>query len=213
MEAMTLFSLFIVALSYGATSCMFSCMPLISPIMLATETTRKQSLKILLPISAGRISGYILLSMSAYAGAIYIKQIISDKALMNEIMGVVILFLAFRLWYAQNKSCCNTASPSPQNAMALYISGTLLSFSICAPVLSLMAVSATAVSPIWAFLYGMAFGIGATLLWLFFFSVLLTSVLKESLVHLNHHKQSIQKIATLFLAFIGVSVFYGWIRL
>lgn len=210
---MTLFSLFIVALSYGATSCMFSCMPLISPIMLATETTRKQSLKILLPISAGRISGYVLLSMSAYAGAIYIKEIISDKTLMNEIMGIVILFLAFRLWYAQKQSCCSTAPQVPQNRLALYLSGTLLSFSICAPVLSLMAVSATAISPLWAFMYGIAFGIGATLLWLLFFSVVLTSVLKESLIHLNQYKETIQKAATLFLSLIGISVFYGWISL
>ncbi|WP_294895291.1 hypothetical protein, partial [Sulfuricurvum sp. RIFOXYD12_FULL_44_77] len=61
MEPLALLSLFIVALSYGATACMLTCMPLLSPILLANSATRQQSLRVLLPISLGRISGYIAL--------------------------------------------------------------------------------------------------------------------------------------------------------
>uniref|UniRef100_UPI0025D42FC3 sulfite exporter TauE/SafE family protein n=1 Tax=Sulfuricurvum sp. TaxID=2025608 RepID=UPI0025D42FC3 len=91
METFTLFSLFFVALSYGATACMLTCMPLLSPILLANSATRQQSLKVLLPVSLGRISGYTALSLISYLGATMIKALISDTILMGYLLGSVTL--------------------------------------------------------------------------------------------------------------------------
>jgi sulfite exporter TauE/SafE len=213
MEAMTLLSLFIVALSYGATACMFTCMPLLSPIMLANDATRSASLRLLLPISAGRIAGYITLSIVAYAGAALIKNLIGDKILMGYLLGSVTVTLAFRLWYALESSCCTSSPKPPQNTFALFTTGVLLSMSLCAPVLSLMTLSATTPSLGWAILYGLVFGLGATLLWLLFFSVVMTSILKESLIHLQQYRNTIRRAAPLLLASVGIAIFNGWIHL
>lgn len=215
MEAMTLLSLFLVALSYGATACMLTCMPLLSPILLANSTTRQQSLKVLLPISLGRISGYIFLSLIAYLGASMLKALISDTTLMGYLLGSVTLILAGRLWFSlrASASCCSSSPNTPQGNIALFMTGMLLSMSICAPVVTMMTLSATTTSVGWAIAYGLAFGLGATLLWFLFFSVVLTAILKESLNHLSQYRNILQHIAPILLAGVGIAIFKGWIRL
>jgi Cytochrome C biogenesis protein transmembrane region len=212
-EALTLFSLFLVALSYGATACMLTCMPLLSPILLANSATRQQSLRILLPISMGRISGYIFLSLIAYLGATMIKAFISDTVLMGYLLGSVTLILAGRLWYSLKTSCCSSAPQTPQGNIALFFTGALLSMSLCAPVITMMTLSATTQSWGWAIAYGAVFGLGATLLWFLFFSVILTSLLKESLTHLSRYRNILQHAAPILLAGVGIAIFNGWIRL
>lgn len=212
---MALLSLFLVALSYGATSCMLSCMPLLSPILLANATTRAQSLHVLLPVSLGRLSGYVFLSLIAFFGATLIKAFISDNVLMGYILGTLTLILALRLWFSLRRSsaCCTTSAPSPQGAIELFFTGAFLSMSLCAPVITMMTLSATSSSLLWAVAYGLAFGLGATLLWFLFFSIILTSILKESLTHLQQYRNILQHLAPLFLAGVGVAIFNGWIRL
>lgn len=214
MEPLALLSLFIVALSYGATACMLSCMPLLSPILLANSATRQQSLRVLLPISLGRISGYISLSLVAYLGASMVKSLISDTALMGYLLGSVTLILAGRLWFSLGaSSCCTTTPQTPQGNIPLFMTGALLSMSLCAPVITMMTLSAASPSLAWAIAYGAVFGLGATLLWFLFFSVLLTTILKESLQHLSRYRKLLQHAAPLLLAGVGIAIFTGWIHL
>ncbi|WP_310438697.1 sulfite exporter TauE/SafE family protein [Sulfuricurvum sp.] len=214
MEPFALLSLFIVALSYGATACMLTCMPLLSPILLANSATRRQSLRVLLPISLGRISGYIFLSLIAYMGASMVKSIISDTTLMGYLLGSITLILAGRLWFSlKTSSCCSTSTQTPQETIGLFMTGIFLSMSLCAPVITMMTLSATTPSLIWAIAYGAVFGLGATLLWFLFFSVVLTAILKESLIHLSRYRVVLQHTAPLLLAGVGIAIFNGWIHL
>lgn len=212
-----LLTLFLVALSYGATACMFSCMPLLSPILLANDATRSQSLRVLLPITAGRITGYTLLSLAAFAGSFYLRQLLRDPSLMGYLLGSTTLFLAFRLWITQRRSqgCCSDTSRQNGTGgfIPLFLSGVFLSLSLCAPVATMMTLSASASSPGMALAYGIVFGLGATLLWLLFFSVAMTHILKESLVHLHAYRDRIRQAAPILLALIGIALFNGWIRL
>jgi hypothetical protein len=59
----------------------------------------------------------------------------------------------------------------------------------------------------------MVFGLGATLLWFLFFSVVLTRILKESLIHLSRYRNFLQHTAPLLLAGVGIAIFTGWIHL
>jgi hypothetical protein len=193
---------------------MLTCMPLLSPILLANSATRQQSLKVLLPISLGRISGYIALSLIAYLGATMIKSLISDATLMGYLLGSVTLILAGRLWFSlRTSSCCSTATETPQQAIGLFMTGVLLSMSLCAPVITMMTLSASSHSLLWAIAYGAVFGLGATLLWFLFFSVVLTAILKESLVHLSRYRVLLQRTAPIILAGVGIAIFKGWIHL
>jgi len=215
MDITLLLSLFIVALSYGATACMLTCMPLLSPILLANSATREQSLRVLLPVSLGRISGYISLSLVAYTGASMMKSLISDTALMGYLLGSVTLILAGRLWFSlrASASCCSTSPQTPQGQIPLFITGMVLSMSLCAPVITMMTLSAAADSLTWAIAYGLTFGLGATLLWFLFFSVVLTRILKESLSHLSRYRNFLQHAAPILLAGVGIAIFTGWIHL
>jgi hypothetical protein len=194
---------------------MLTCMPLLSPILLANSATRQQSLRVLIPISLGRISGYIALSLIAYMGATMIKSLISDTALMGYLLGSVTLILAGRLWFSlkSSTSCCTSSPNTPQGQIPLFVTGALLSMSLCAPVITMMTLSASASSLAWAIAYGAVFGLGATLLWFLFFSVVLTTVLKESLIHLSRYRNTLQHLAPLLLAGVGISIFNGWIHL
>ena len=215
MEPFALLSLFVVALSYGATACMLTCMPLLSPILLANSATRQQSLRVLLPVSLGRISGYIALSLIAYFGATVVKSLISDTALMGYLLGSVTLILAGRLWFSlkTSSSCCTTSSRPSQDQISLFLTGALLSMSLCAPVITMMTLSAAAHSWLWAITYGAIFGLGATLLWFLFFSIVLTHLLKESLIHLSRYRNVLQHTAPLLLAGVGIAIFTGRIHL
>lgn len=213
-EAFTLFSLFLVALSYGATACMLSCMPIVSPILLANNATRQESLRVLLPITFGRLSGYIVLSLVAYTGASMIKSFLADKELMGYLLGSVTLILAGRLWFSlKASSCCTTNPRTPQGIFPLFITGALLSMSLCAPVITMMTLSAASHSLTLAIAYGAVFGLGATLLWFLFFSVILTRILRESLIHLSSYRTLLQYAAPLLLAGVGIAIFTGWIHL
>ena len=216
MDVLPLFSLFLIALSYGATACMLSCMPILSPILLANSATRQEGLRVLIPITAGRISGYTLLAVIAFSGSIFVQSLLKDKTLMGYILGSVTLLLALKqlLTIRKKQTCCNqTAQPSKSTHATLFMTGLLLSMSICAPVATMMTLSATAPSLGWAVLYGLFFGLGATLLWFFFFSVVLTTAIKESLNHLSRYRHTIEIMASILLACVGILIFNGWIRL
>lgn len=215
-EMLSLLSLFVVALSYGATACMLSCMPVLSPILLANSATRQQSLNVLFPITAGRITGYVFLSAVAFIGSSLIQSLIKDTILMGYLLGTLTLILAFRLWMSvrNSASCCSTSTqPKSQEIITLFSTGVLLSMSLCAPVVTMMTLSAAASSLGWAVLYGLVFGLGATLLWFFFFSVVMTSILKESLVHLQSYRRVLEHLAPAILAGVGIALFNGWIHL
>ncbi len=216
MDVLPLFSLFLIALSYGATACMLSCMPILSPILLANSATRQEGLRVLIPITAGRISGYTLLAVIAFSGSIFVQSMLKDKTLMGYILGSMTLLLALKQLLAirtKYTCCAQTIQPSKSTNTTLFATGLLLSMSICAPVATMMTLSATAPSLGWAVLYGLFFGLGATLLWFFFFSVVLTTALKESLNHLTRYRRTIEIMAPILLACVGILIFNGWIRL
>ncbi len=215
MEPLALFSLFIVALSYGATACMFSCMPIVSPILLANGATREASLRVLLPLTLGRISGYVSLALVAYTGSFLIKSLIRDTELMGYLLGSIILFMAFRLWLdaRRSASCCTSAPSIPKTTLSLYMSGALLSMSICAPVVTMMTLSAASSTWYGALAYGLVFALGASILWFLFFSVFLTKILQESLLHLGTYRTFLRHAAPVFLALVGIAIFNGWLHL
>lgn len=215
MEPLALFSLFIVALSYGATACMFSCMPIVSPILLANGATREASLRALLPLTLGRISGYVSLALVAYSGSFFIKSLIRDTELMGYLLGSITLFMAFRLWLdaRRSASCCTSTPSTPKTTLSLYMSGALLSMSICAPVVTMMTLSAASNTWYGALAYGFVFALGASILWFLFFSVVLTKILQESLVHLGTYRTFLRHAAPIFLALVGIAIFNGWLHL
>lgn len=215
MEPLALLSLFLVALSYGATACMLTCMPIVSPILLANGATREASLRTLLPLTLGRISGYVSLALVAYTGSFFIKSLIRDTAVMGYLLGSLTLFMAFRLWLdaRRSASCCSSKTATPKGAFSLYLSGALLSMSICAPVVTMMTLSAASSTWYGALAYGLVFALGASLLWFLFFSLVLTKMLQEALVHLGTYRTLLRHAAPIFLALVGIAIFNGWIHL
>ncbi len=216
MEPFALFSLFLIALTYGATACMLSCVPLLSPILLANGVKKQETLRLLIPITAGRITGYTFLSFLAFAGSSMIQTYLHDKILMGHLLGSLTILIAFRQFMAlrfPERSCSASSQLSSDSLIALFLSGIVLSMSMCTPVATMLTLSATAPSPAWALLYGLTFGLGATLLWFLFFSVVLAPVLRESLFHLHRYRRVLELLSPLMLAMVGVAIFNGWLQL
>ena len=78
MEGVAFLSLFLLGLSYGATACMFTCMPLLSPILLANSHSLKHAMGVVLPFSLGRVFSYILIAIFASLSVAQIRSFIDD---------------------------------------------------------------------------------------------------------------------------------------
>ncbi len=78
LELTSYISLFFIGLSYGATACMFSCMPFLTPLLFSGSNSTKEALGVILPFSFGRVFSYTILSIIAYLSSFWLKKVLDD---------------------------------------------------------------------------------------------------------------------------------------
>jgi len=220
MEAITYFSLFIIGLSYGSTACMFSCMPFLSPLLINHSNNFKQSVNVVLPFSLGRIFTYTLISIAAVSGAGFVKAVLNDGRIFQWLLGVLTLFMGifmlYRIWKKNTKSCSVNSSVSNNTTTSkfgLFGIGALVSINPCAPILTLIALSANSGSVSNAIGMGVSFGLGAVLIPFLFYGFFLSNVLRGLLVEFKSYAKVIEIAASLLLVVVGVFILNGHIKL
>ncbi len=211
----TFFSIFIIGLSYGATACMFSCMPFLSPLLVGNSDDTKQALGIILPFSLGRIFSYIFISIVAYLSSSVMKQILNDNNIFNVILGVSTISMGAFLIYKSYKapiSCGHTTTlvKKPKlNKIGFFTIGATMSINPCAPIMALLAVAVNSNSIYNATALGLFFGAGAVIFSIIFYGFILSKVIKGLMAQFSYYKLHIERLAAVLLIIVGVLVLNG----
>jgi len=218
MESLAYTSLFLIGLSYGATACMLSCMPFLSPILLANSRSIKHAMGVVLPFSIGRVISYILMAMLASVSMLQVKNIIDNPTISQTILGSATMIIAIVMFYRSYKesaSHCSSSTPTTsKTSIASYFTmGLAISLNPCAPIMTLIATAANSSSISNAGFMGLSFGLGAIAASLLFYGFLISSIAREIIEQFRHYKKIIERIAALLLAMVAVSVFKGWLVL
>jgi sulfite exporter TauE/SafE len=220
MQSMTLFSLFVVGLSYGSTACMFVCMPFLTPLLVTNAESVKHSMRVILPFSLGRIFTYSVIAVLALGGAGFVKAVLDDNALFQGVLGAVTLamglFMLYRVFYNRAKACSSNPTVSKRQTgslLGLFGIGALVSINPCAPVLTLIALSASSDSFANAVGMGVAFGLGAVLVPFLFYGFFLSTVVRGLLAEFKRYTKGTEITAALLLTAVGILIVNGQIRL
>lgn len=215
MEYTAFFSIFIIGLSYGATACMFSCMPFLSPLLVGNSNTTKQALSVILPFSLGRIFSYTLIAIVAYLSSVWVKQMLDNNQIFSIILGFSTISMGVYLLYKSfnHSISCKKISPlikkQKLNKFGFFTIGATMSVNPCAPIMALLAVAANSSTIYNSIGLGLCFGIGAVIFSIIFYGFILSTVVRGLLVQFSSYKLLIEKIAALLLITVGVLVLNG----
>jgi len=215
MELTAFVSIFIIGLSYGATACMFSCMPFLSPLLVSNSNNTKQALGIILPFSLGRVFSYTLIAIVAYLSSVWVKQILDDNHIFSIILGVSTISMGVYLLYKSFNSVGSCAHSAPLikkpklNKLGFFTIGATMSVNPCAPIMALLAVAANSSSIYNSIGLGLFFGLGAVMFSIIFYGFILSKLIKGIMIQFSSYKLFIEKVAALLLVTVGVLVLNG----
>ena len=173
-------------LVFGMGACTIACLPYLGPVFLASDGGIRRSWRILLPFSAGRLSGYASLATLAGVAGHYLEGAITDDAQVRALVGCATILIGIALWLRgpsvaacgnKSKSSVTTipveqlgATATPNNAPrpllpgGLFLLGIGMTLTPCAPLGAVLFSAATVANPWHGLLLGLGFGIGAILI-------------------------------------------------
>ncbi|QOG11405.1 sulfite exporter TauE/SafE family protein [Arcobacter sp. FWKO B] len=207
--------IFFLGLQLGATACAISCMPVMSPILLANGENKTKAFAILSQFFGAKIVAYTTISIFGFLGAGIVKTMV-DEVFFSQALGVVIIFLGFTLFLSSLKSNnnCNTSCTNSKLSTSSYLAiGFLSSFSVCTPLISLVLFSSSANSLYISMAYGLSFGLGVVLIPFLFFYFFIFQISSGITKELYKYKQHIQVFASILLILIGFLVYFGYLSL
>lgn len=210
MTIVALTALFFSSLSFGFTACIFGCMSIATPLVFNAASNNKNILLSIAPLILGRVSGYISIAVLAFVGSLFIRELLSNDALLQISMGLLVVFVA--LWQLYKtvsvaKSECRTiVTPS---SIGIFAIGFLFAFTPCSAVLNLLALSLSAANVMSALAYGFVFGLGAVLGMVVLYGFLFGHIAKTALEELHKYKKYIEYISIALLFIVGVLIILG----
>jgi sulfite exporter TauE/SafE len=163
-------TVFIIGLVFGIGPCTITCLPYLGPVFLSKEGGIKDSWKIILPFSMGRMSSYTALgALSGYAGA-SIEKMIHTPLIAWLLGGATVAVGLLIFWRSyQNKSACGSHYTRPKLGDNPFLPGGLFFMGVgmaatpCAPLATIMLTAAATANTFSGFLLGFSFGVGAVL--------------------------------------------------
>lgn len=212
MEEIALFSLFLLGLSYGSTACMFSCMPFLTPLLIANSSSLRGAMSVMVPFSLGRITSYMIIAVVASYSSILIKNILNDTAIFQFLLGGITMSIAVIIVlnsYKKNSSCCSIKNSPNKSLFGCYFIGASISFNLCLPVMTLIAASANTTSTLEAILYGLWFGFGAVIASFVIFGLIFYKISKKLIAEFSKYKKLIERVAAVMLFLVGLMTING----
>jgi cytochrome c biogenesis protein CcdA len=217
MEIITLFSLFILGISYGSTACMFSCMPFLTPLLVTNSGSIASANKVVIPFSLGRVTSYIFISMFASYSAIFTKTIIKDTQTFQILLGLFTISMSLYLFYKifnKNSSCgSSNVKVKTKGSFAIFIMGLLISLNPCVPVLTLISFSTNTTTLSEGFLYGLFFGFGAVITPYVFYTLLVSNIVSGLIEAFKKYSKIIELSSIAFLFLVGCLILLGKVNL
>ncbi len=205
--------LFIIGLSYGATACMFSCMPFLIPLLVGNSDNTKEGFLVIVPFSLGRVFSYSLLSAIAFSSSFWIKKVLDDRVIINTTLGSVTILIGIYIFYKsfkKNSSCKNSKFfIKDRGVFGFFAIGALMAVNPCAPLLTLIGVTINSDTLLEAIISGLCFGMGAILFSMFIYGVVFSKIISGTIQQFKKYKQHIERAMALFLIFFGIRILTG----
>lgn len=158
---------------FGMGPCIISCLPFLAPVFINHSGGVRESWRILLPHSLGRLTGYSLFGLAAgWAGEVVNNRI--DEPTVRLVLGYAALAVgvALLLRLRLSRGCPKQSGPSAalmhkcRGAAGLmpdglFFLGLSMSLAPCVPLNIVMLSAAASASPLAGFTLGLGFGLGA----------------------------------------------------
>jgi len=207
-------AIFAMGLQLGATACAISCMPIMTPILLGSASSKQDGVSILIRYFSGKILAYTTISSVAFFGADIVKKYIQDDLIFTKIGAIVIVALGLYTLYLAlfaNRSCSSKCTTSSK--FGFFGIGFFSSFSFCLPVGSLIATSALSGSFLISLFYGVSFGLGVVIIPFLFFYFFIFKITSTIVAELSKFKKEIEIFSALLLISFGGLIYFEVIKL
>jgi len=219
-EQTAFLSLFLVGLSYGMTACMLSCMPFLAPLLVKNANSVRESMKVMIPFSLGRIVTYMAIALLATGGAALVKDIFKEKTAVDAILGVGTILmglLMLRSTLKNRKKACgmhkSAREKSTITTFGFFSIGATVSINLCTPVVTLVTVAGGSSGYYESLGLGLSFGLGAVLFSFLFYGFFLSTLIRGLLAQFASHKKVIEISASVFLIIVGLMIVGGKLTL
>lgn len=220
MEYGIFFSIFVVGLTYGMTACMLSCMPFLTPLLVKSSNSVKESMRVMIPFSLGRIFTYMAIAVIATGGMAFVKDMLKDSIVIDVVLGVstILMGLLMLIKSLKNmKKTCGMHKPIEKKSnittFGFFSIGATVSMNLCAPVVTLATVAGGSGSYYESLGLGLSFGIGAVLFSFLFYGFFMSTLIRGLLAEFASYKKVIEISASILLVIVGLLVVGGKIRL
>ena len=228
-ETITFGAALITGFTFGAGPCNISCLPYLGPVFLFQEGGIRQSWRVVMPFTLGRLLGYTLLGLAAGLIGSTVSNWL-DASLAGWMLGIVTVILGIHLLRkpmqchqhakAAHEQPINlvrrdelhtepsTCSTSP-NPVPLFFMGASMTLNPCVPLTAILAAASATGSALNGASLGLAFGLGAVFLPMIIFGVLFAHLGQEIRRELGKLTRYGQTASAGLLIALGVATLLG----
>lgn len=204
---------------YGMGPCLLCCLPFLSPVFLAHNGGVRSSWKIILPLSAGRLTAYALLGLAAGTAGQYVKGSISENT-VRIVIGCAVLMMgaALLLRFTQSRPEVNSSAHCMKKIAGsksllpggLFLMGGGMALSPCGPLGVVLFSAGTSGSGAGGLLLGISFGLGAITVPAVFYGIGMAYMGTRLREELQGWRPKIELISALLLVATGISNVFRW---
>lgn len=207
-------------LIFGLGPCNISCLPYLGPVFLARDGGLRNSWRIIVPFSMGRLTGYTLLGLLAgLAGQIIDDRL--DSPWVPMVLGGATVLVGLSLLFS-SKPMSGCSSPPSSGLFGrlraklnikkflpsgLFFMGLGMALNPCAPLGKVMLAASATTSAVAGSSLGLGFGLGAILVPAVVFGVGMAYVGGQLREQLAQWRTALERTSAILLIFMGAGVF------
>ncbi|GAB6043391.1 urease accessory protein UreH domain-containing protein [Endothiovibrio diazotrophicus] len=217
-EPLTLAGALLLGLSFGAGPCNVSCLPFLGPVFLARGGGVRTAAGVVLPFSAGRLSGYSLLGLVAGWLGENIAPWVASGAL-RLVAGGAAVAVGLLLWHRAGRGACGAGAAGERPLLpvrralpgGLFLMGLGMALNPCAPLGIVLVAAATTASAAAGLTLGAGFGIGAVVVPALLFGYGVAHLGGQLKRQLAHWRRPLERASAALLILLGVATAFGWV--
>lgn len=209
-------------LVFGLSACTITCLPYLGPVFLASDGGIRQSWRIVLPFSLGRLISYGTLGAVAGLSGQYLGEGFGLEWL-RLVMGVAALMIGFSLLIRKNQQPCHSVKitsaqvqpPKPMNRSieprralmpgGLFLLGVGMTLNPCAPLGTVLFTAAITADTLHGLVLGFSFGIGAIAIPSLIYGVGIAYLGERLREALQNWRVVIERLSAILLIVVGIS--------
>lgn len=207
--------------AYGSSACLLACGPILGTFLLHRSDSLGSSLRAVVIFNLGRFVSYTFIGAAAATASATVRELLKEPTVVDRTLGLFMvltsIFLIYRHHYRKREHKCSISYFGSNryrlDELSLFFMGALISINLCAPLLSLSAISATSESIARGALYGALFALGNATVVIFFYGFVLSAIAKGLVSQFARYRSIIELFASLLLMCAGVMVMLGELKL